>query len=353
MKHVDRKNRMSLTLFLSGVVFLYMLVSLGIMLIIANILIENGILFVLDEHAPVGKSLMLFALIFSLVLGALIAFFTSRFPLRPVNKTISGMNRLAKGDFSARLEFDAPLNRLPAVVEVSDSFNKMAEELQNTEMLRGDFINNFSHEFKTPLVSIAGFAELLESGELTEEEKKQYISVIKEESYRLSYMATNVLNLTKVENQTIISDKTRFNVSEQIRSCLLLLEGKWSRKGIELDVNFDEYIVCASEELLKQVWINLIDNAVKFADNGGTVGINIKPCGDELEIRISNTGDEISPENQKKIFNKFYQCDRSHSTEGNGIGLAIVKKIIELHNGRISVESKNGLTSFTVVIPKE
>lgn len=353
MNNTERKNRLSLTLFLSLIVFLNMLVTLVVITIVMNRLIEHGIIFVLDEYKPEGKSLLLFATIFSLVLGGIISFFTSRYPLRPVNKTISKMNRLAEGDFSARLEFDPPISKLPPMIEVSESFNKMAEELQNIEMLRGDFINNFSHEFKTPIVSIAGFAELLESGDLTEEERSQYIAAIKEESRRLAYMATNVLNLTKVENQSILTDKTSFNVSEQIRFCILLLESKWTEKNIDLDIDFDEHQIVANEELLKQVWINLFDNAVKFTDNGGVIKVTIKTEAKNIKISISNTGSEIPPEVQKKIFNKFYQADMSHSTQGNGIGLAIVKKIVELHNGSVTVTSENDLTTFTVTLPIE
>lgn len=353
MNNTERKNRLSLTLFLSLIVFLNMLVTLVVITIVMNRLIEHGIIFVLDEYKPEGKSLLLFATIFSLVLGGIISFFSSRYPLRPVNKTISKMNRLAEGDFSARLEFDPPISKLPPMIEVSESFNKMAEELQNTEMLRGDFINNFSHEFKTPIVSIAGFAELLESGDLTEEERSQYIAAIKEESRRLAYMATNVLNLTKVENQSILTDKTSFNVSEQIRFCILLLESKWTEKNIDLDIDFDEHQIVANEELLRQVWINLFDNAVKFTDNGGVIKVTIKTEAKNIKISISNTGSEIPPEVQKKIFNKFYQADMSHSTQGNGIGLAIVKKIVELHNGSVTVTSGNNLTTFTVTLPIE
>ncbi len=353
MNNTERKNRLSLTLFLSLTVFLNMLVTLVVITIIMNRWIEHGIIFVLDEYKPEVKSLLLFATIFSLVLGGIISFFTSRYPLRPVNKTISKMNRLAEGDFSTRLEFAPPLNKLPPMIEVSESFNKMAEELQNTEMLRGDFINNFSHEFKTPIVSIAGFAELLESGDLTEEERSRYIAAIKDESRRLSYMATNVLNLTKVENQSILTDKTSFNVSEQIRFCILLLESKWTEKNIDLDIDFDEHQIVGNEELLKQVWINLFDNAVKFTEHRGVIKITIKTEAKNIKISISNTGSEIPPEVQKKIFNKFYQADTSHSTQGNGIGLAIVKKIVELHNGSVTVTSGNNLTTFTVTLPIE
>ena len=154
----------------------------------------------------------------------------------------------------------------------------------------------------------------------------QYISAIKEECRRLASMATSVLELTKVENQSILTDVSCFNVSEQIRSALVLLEGKWSKLDIELDFEFDEYYIVGNEEFLKQVWINLLDNAIKFTDKCGVITAKITPLEDSLRFDISNTGATIPKEKQKYIFNKFYQADESHSTKGNGIGLAIVKE---------------------------
>lgn len=170
----------------------------------------------------------------------------------------------------------------------------MAEELENTQMLRSDFINNFSHEFKTPIVSIAGFAKLLRRGNLTDAQKEEYLAIIEEESLRLAAMATNVMNLTKVENQTILTDLTTFNLSEQIRACVLLLEEKWSRKELDLDLEFPEYTIRANEELLKQVWINLLDNAIKYSPNYGEIGVRI-PRGRRRWPSPSPTTAPISP----------------------------------------------------------
>jgi signal transduction histidine kinase len=240
----------------------------------------------------------------------------------------------------------------PAVTGIRDSFNKLAEELEHTEVLRNDFINNFSHEFKTPIVSIAGFAKLLRRGNLTEAQREAYLISIEEESKRLSYMATNVLNLSKVESQTILTDVTVFNLSEQIRSAVLLLEGKWSEKSIELQLDFREYTVEGNEEMLKQVWINLIDNAIKFSPRCGTVILDIQDGGETLSVSVSNTGSEIPAEQMGKIFGKFYQADESHATEGNGIGLAVVKRVVELHMGSIEVCSEGGMNTFTVELHK-
>jgi signal transduction histidine kinase len=244
------------------------------------------------------------------------------------------------------------LAAVPSLAELSESFNTLATELGNTEMLRSDFINDFSHEFKTPIVSIVGFARLLKSDQLTEEERRQYIQAIEEESMRLSLMSTNILNLTKVENQTILNEVSEFNLSEQIRSCILLLEKEWDNKALELQVDFDEYTVTGNEELLKQVWINLIGNAIKFTPRCGTVSVDIHDEGENIKVDVSNTGSEIPRDKIEKIWTKFYQADESHSTDGNGIGLPIVKRIVELHSGSVSVKSENCITVFSVVIPK-
>ena len=349
-KNKKRNRRFSLTLFLATIVFLILIVALSLAVLAIYLLIKFGVIASTDGKVDLGNVLMFMSLI-SLVIGSLLTVLLGKFPLHPFNKLVNGMNSLADGDFDTRLEYGSPIDTYPIFVEISNSFNKMAEQLQNTEMLRGDFVNNFSHEFKTPIVSIAGFAEILESAELSEEERAQYIGAIKEESRRLASMATKVLELTKVENQSILTDTSRYNVSEQIRSALVLLEGKWKSLNIELDFDFEEYYIVGNEEFLKQVWVNLLDNAIKFVDDGGTVSAKITPSENELRFDISNTGTTIPEDKQKYIFNKFYQADESHSTGGNGIGLAIVKRIVELHNGSVSVESDNGSTTFTVCLP--
>ena len=241
---------------------------------------------------------------------------------------------------------------MPAFAQISDGFNKMAQELQNTEMLRSDFINNFSHEFKTPIVSIAGFAKLLKRGNLTQRQREEYLDIIEEESMRLSDMATNVLNLTKVENQTILTGQSTFNLSEQLRASILLLERKWSKKNLQWQLEFGEYRITANEELLKQVWINLLDNAIKFSPEGGTIAVRITEQGGTLAVSVRNAGAAIPQPEQEKIFRKFYQADESHSSEGNGIGLAIVKRVTELHRGTVVVRSGNDETTFTVTLPE-
>lgn len=351
-KNEKREQRFSLTILLGAVVFVVLVVALTLAGALLYILVRTGIFDALSSDGEINLvELLLIMCATSLIIGFAITVLLGKFPLKPINKLVNGMNSLASGNFDTRLEFKGALATNGTFSEIAESFNKMAEDLQNTELLRGDFINNFSHEFKTPIVSISGFAEMLESAELSDAEREQYIHAIKEESRRLASMATNVLELTKVENQSILTDLSRFNVSEQIRSCFLLLEGKWSLKNIDFNMEFDEHFINGNEEMLKQTWINLLDNAIKFVNEGGEIGVRIIPEGRSLRFDIMNSGETIPEEKQKYIFNKFYQADESHSAKGNGIGLAIVKRIVELHKGSIEMKSENSLTVFTVRLP--
>ena len=351
-KSKERASRTSLTLAFSLFVFVILIAAIVLTVLGLWMLAKFGVILSVDGELQISR-VLLFMLLISLIIGGIMAFLMSRIPLKPVNEIINKMNCLAAGDFKTRLKFGDAISAHQAVKELTTSFNTMAEELENTELLRNDFINSFSHEFKTPIVSITGLANLLESGDLTEDQRIQYARAIREESMRLSSLASNVLSLTKVENQTILTDVSNFNLSEQIRSAVLLLEEKWAVKNIDLLLDFDEFEIEANEELLKQVWINLIDNAVKFVPRCGTVELEILDMGHEICVKISNTGSEIPIEKQDKIFQKFYQIDESHATQGNGTGLAIVKRIVELHRGKVSVSSHNDITTFSTVLPRK
>ena len=346
----EKAQRFSLTLIFGVFVFAVLCIAIAIAVFAVWLLGKLGVITGDIEDSSIGLIVMLMSVI-SVIIGAGISLLLGKIPLKPLNDLINRMNRLAAGDFSTRLKFGGPWTNHPSFSEMSASFNKLAEELENTEMLRSDFVNNFSHEFKTPIVSIAGLAKLVNKGQISAEQREKYLTAIEEESLRLAAMATNVLNLTKVENQSILSEVSVFNLSEQIRSCVLLLENKWDRKNIELILDFDEHEIEANEELLKEVWINLLDNAVKFSPRCGTVSVAIAESIGKISVTVSNTGSEISPENMRKIWNKFYQADESHASEGNGVGLAIVKRVVELHHGAIDVKSGEGITSFTVDLP--
>ncbi len=283
----------------------------------------------------------------SIVIGLFLSFLTGKVFLAPMNRVLDGMQELSNGNYNTRIDFGE--NKTMSIV--SDNFNTLAEELQNTEILRSDFINNFSHEFKTPIASIKGLVSLMKSGKVTPEKQAEYLRIIEEETDRLSMMTTNVLNLSKIEKQGILTEKSHYNLSEQIRSSVLLFERQWKEKRLTLSMDFDEYTVFANEDLMKQVWINLVDNAVKFSAVGGELSIDIIKTDLALAISVGNTGDTIPSEALEKIFNKFYQATSSHSRPGNGIGLSIVKSIVELHGGNVGVRSQEGKTVFTVTLP--
>ena len=348
----QRRERRALTLLFAGFVFATLLVVVLISGAVLLLLVRSGILSTQDYDPRSGYLLIGLMVLFSTLMGAVLTFFSGNLITRPVNTIISGMNRLASGDYKTRIHFPSFLARQPVIAELTDSFNTMAAELEGTELLRSDFINNFSHEFKTPIVSIAGFAKLLRYGDLSAQERDEYLAIIEDESMRLSDMATNVLNMTKIENQTILTGVTRFNLSEQLRNCVLLLERKWTEKSLELDLEFEEFLIDGNEDLLRQVWMNLLGNAVKFTPTGGTVRLSVQDSGDTLSVSVSNTGSSIPPDKLETIFRKFYQADESHAAEGNGIGLAIVRSVVRLHGGSVYAESRDDYTTFTVRLPK-
>ena len=348
----QKKKSIALSIMFALAVLVMLLISLSVAALVVLIFEWTGLLDPLEKFIPITYQVVILLVLICLIVGSALAFAAVRIPLRPINRLIEGLDRLAGGDFAARISFDGTLGNIGRISEIADSFNSLAEELSDTEMLRSDFINNFSHEFKTPIVSIAGFAKLIRRGGLSEAQKEEYLGIIEEESLRLSSMATNVLNLTKVENQKILSDVTRFNISELLRSSVLLLESAWSRKNIDFSLDFPEIYAFGNEEMLKQVFINIIDNAIKFSPAGGTVVIAPKELEKHIEVSVTNSGSYIAPEDRERIFGRFYQADTSHSGEGNGVGLAIVKLVTQLHGGSVSVDCAEDTTTFTVTIPK-
>lgn len=282
-----------------------------------------------------------------IVSGAALSYLASTIYLRPVDDLLDGMGKLGEGKFDTRLTYNGPND----IASIYDGFNALAKQLQNVEILRSDFINNFSHEFKTPIMSINGFIGLLKSKDLPRDKQIEYMNIIEEETQRLAMITTNILNLTKYENQEIITDKTRYNVSEQIRMCMLLLERKWTQKKLNLSMDIEDNMLEANEDMMRQVWINLLDNAIKFSYEGGELAIDVATQDDKVTVKIADTGPEIPEDRREKIFGKFYQIDNSHSIAGNGIGLSIVKRIVELHGGKVSAGRDGDKTVFTVELP--
>lgn len=273
--------------------------------------------------------------------------------LRPVRTLSTAAQQVAKGDFSVRL---APLRkdgRKDEFEVLFDDFNTMTEELSSTETLKTDFVSNVSHEMKTPLAVIKNYAELLQTPQISQEDRLEYARSIEEAAGRMTELITNILRLNRIENQKIVPELRRYDVCRQLADCLLQFESRWEEKGFEPDFDLeDSAFVVADESLLELVWNNLMSNAIKFTEPGGSITVRQRTEGNKVVVSFTDTGCGMSEEVQKRIFDKFYQGDTSHATEGNGLGLAMVQRIMALLGGSVSVESIPGQGStFTVTLP--
>ncbi len=338
--------RIKITLLTTGFIFI---------LLVLTMFVSNAIILLCVKHGWIqsrpGASMFPFLFqtgVISIIIGTALSFFMSRLPLRPLHTLIQAIHEVSEGNYNVKIQLEHPKE----FQELSECFNQMTAELAGTELLQSDFINNFSHEFKTPIVSILGFAKLLRNGNLEPEQKQEYLDIIIEESQRLSHLSATTLNLSKIESLTLLTDKTVYCLSEQIRESILLLENKWSKKQIDFDIDMEEMDIAANKTLLKQVWVNLLDNAVKFSPNQKSITVMLRKNSDHAVFMVKDHGAGMNETTQKLIFNKFYQDNASHHIEGNGLGLPLVKKIIELHKGSISVKSQLGKGSlFMVSLP--
>ena len=265
-------------------------------------------------------------------------------------ETISdAIKKVANGDYGFKIEAEKE-NELTPVYE---DFNKMSAELESVQILRNDFINNYSHEFKTPIASINGFASLLLEKNISEEERKQYLEIIVEESSRLSNLAANTILLSKLNSQQIVADIEKYDLSEQLRQCSIILSKAWLDKKIKFVCDIPEVDFYGNKELLQHLWINILGNAVKYTSSGEKIYVNIMPDNEWIKVEISDTGEGMDEETINHLFEPYYQGDTSHSRQGLGLGLAICKRIVELCGGKISVHSKKGVGSaVTVILPK-
>lgn len=329
----------------------FIMVSAGVIcVLIFNILDAFGLI----KHIEVVPMLLPFIMLCAcIIIGSILSAMLSGILLRPLNDLKEGLLKVSKGDFTVRLEE----NGNSELLHIQESFNIMVKELGNTELFRNDFINDFSHEFKTPMVSVYGFAKQLKKGGLTKEQEQEYIDIIINESQRLINMSSNILMLSKLENQEIITDKKDFSLDEELRRCVLQLQGQWGEKNQEVIPDLCEITYYGNSGMLKQVWLNVIGNAVKYTPDGGTIEVklDINPKNEqEVRVRITDNGIGMDKATAERIFEKFYQGDSSHATGGNGLGLAMVKRIVELCGGRIRVKSEPDKgTQFTVYLPIE
>jgi two-component system phosphate regulon sensor histidine kinase PhoR len=266
---------------------------------------------------------------------------------------IDALERIARGDFSVRVGNEFEDNQI--VSKLATSVNKMALELDQMENMRQEFISNVSHEIQSPLTSIRGFALALENDQLSVEERRHYLSIIKEESSRLSRITEDLLRLASLESEQLIFKPKPYRLDSQIRNLVLACEPQWRDKAIDMDISLEKLEIIADEDLLGQVWTNLIHNSIKFTPQAASIKVVLLSRDGQAEFKISDAGIGISEEDQAHIFERFYKADtsRTRSNGGSGLGLSIVKKIVDLHHGRIEVESKLGQgTTFTVSLPQ-
>lgn len=270
---------------------------------------------------------------------------------RPTNKILQATEKIAEGDFSTRLTIKHEYGKYNQYDLIMENLNKMAAELAQNEVLKTDFISNVSHEIKTPLAVIQNYATLLQDDTLDSETRQDYAKTLIAASKRITDLITNILKLNKLENQEIQEKHEAFHLTEALANCVLEFETWIEKKNLECNCDFDDVIIFSSKSLLEIVWNNLISNAIKFTPDGGKIGISLKRIGENVEIKVVDTGCGMTSEVGAKIFEKFYQGDTSHATQGNGLGLALVKKVIDILGGEISVQSELGKGSaFTILL---
>ena len=322
------------------------------MLFISTLQNSIGRAFTQEEITLAAKITMINVVLISIAM-AVIDHLRRKFTVeRPVRKITEAASKMIEGDFSVRIDPIAKLGSDDSFNEIIECINKMANELSGVETLRTDFIANVSHEMKTPLAVIQNYGTLLQKSDLSEEERMDYAQTITEASRRLSNMMTNVLKLNRLENQQIYPNLTTFDLGEQLCESLLQYESVWERKNIEIETDLAENVfVSADAELLSLVWNNLFSNAFKFTEDGGKVSLSLSADEEYATVKITDTGCGMTADIGAHIFEKFYQGDTSHATQGNGLGLALVKRVIDIMQGEIGVESTLGVgTAFTVRI---
>lgn len=274
-----------------------------------------------------------------LISTIIITVFVKRFT-SPLTMLSRAANEIAKGNFDVKISADKQAYNQSEMAQLISNFNRMAKELSQNEIMRKDFINSVSHEFKTPIASISGFASMLKKDNLTDEEREEFTNIIISESKRLTNLSTNILKLARLDSVEFINKTKSYALDEQLRNCVLILEPKWSQKNIEFDIELDEVEIAADEELLTQAWINLIDNAIKFTAQNGEIKVSLKKENEKIIVTIADNGMGMDKNTQARLFEMFYQGDTNHASEGNGLGLAIVKRIIDLSGGKIEVWSE-------------
>lgn len=357
MKNKKEKKRISL----------YVYLTLSFLAILIAVLLINFIYFEFINHAFLAEkgiskeainrekvkniiSSFKIATIYSLGIGVSLILVMASHIINPLRKITEATKKVATGNLKVKVDVD----RKDEIGELAQNFNIMVDELNSIEYLRKDFISNISHELKTPIASIQGFAKLLSDDNLSKEEKEEYINIILEETQRLSNLSSNMLKLSKLEKQEIVTNKTEYRLDNQIRKAIIMLDEKINSKKIKISLDSSEVSIYEDEDLIMEIWINLINNAIKYSNENGEIKIKVIEEENDVKVSIKDEGIGIPKDKQERIFEKFYQVENSRAGEGSGLGLAIVKRIVDLIKGKIEVESKEKQgTKIIVSIPKE
>ena len=328
-----------------GVHIYYVLLALGELIIAGGVAL---LLSLLLRKLEVQLSPVLWVLVFSIILSCVLGGFLSALFFTPIARLSRAMRQVQGGDFSIRMENPTYIRE---VRDLYENFNLMTRELEATEIIQSDFVSNVSHEFKTPINAIEGYAMLLQDGQRSEEQAL-YVKKILLNTRRLSELVGNVLLLSKVDHQAIDGNTSRFRLDEQIRSALLLLESKWTERETEFDVELESIEFTGNESMLLHVWSNLIDNAIKYGPRGGLITLRLREEAGQAVFTIEDCGPGIPESHQPHIFDKFYQVESSRTTEGNGLGLALTKRVLDVCGGTIAVENLSAAgCRFTVKLP--
>ena len=286
----------------------------------------------------------------SACLSVPIIYFSSKFGTKILNSFIEAVNKISEGDFSVQI---SPIGKNEPLNNLIHNFNHMIKQLDSTAVLRNDFVSSFSHEFKTPMVSIKGYAELLESSKNLTAEQQEYVSVILDESKRLSKLAENILLLSKLDRQNFILDKSKFYLDGQIENVVLLFDNSLKEKNIEVEINLKRVRINSSPDFIKEVWINLLSNAIKYSKQNGKIKITLENLGEYVEVSVCDNGIGMSEETLSKAFERFYQKSKNGHKDGLGLGLTIVKRIVDLAEGEITCTSQENVgTQVVVKLPK-
>ena len=326
------------------------IVTCCMMLFVSTLAESMGLVFTKENIASAAKLTFGNVLLISLVSATIDYTRRKRMVDKPVQQIMAALDKVMQGDFTVRIPPVKEFAGETGFNELIPAINKMTAELQGTETLRTDFIANVSHELKTPLAVMGNYATMLQQPGISEEDRVEYARAISHSSRRLAALITNILKLNKLENQQIFPQPQEFDLGEQLCECLLAFEEAWEKKDLEIETDIaDDIRIRSDPELLSLVWNNLISNAVKFTPGGGTIAVSLKADGQNVTVSVRDTGCGIDAETGKHIFEKFYQGDTSHATQGNGLGLALVKRVIHIMNGEISVRSTPGQGSTFLV----